>query len=333
MVPAFDQAAFALKPGEISDVVTTAVRLPHHQGDRAARRRRPCRSRRSSRRSSEFLTEQKKQQRADSFIDDAEEEGEDRGPGLNEEVLAAAADALKRGEAVALVTVVRANGSTPQRAGAKMLVFADGRTVGTIGGGCYENDAFWKAREAIATGRPSLAPLRAQRRLRAGERAGLRRTDGRPHRSARARPRASTSSAPATSAGTSASSPPTPASASTSSTTARSSPTPSAFPRPPRSSSSRFPSGCIAAELPPSAYVVVVTRGHHARPRRHARAGRPRPQVSRPDRQPRQGRAHLRRARWPKACRRSAWRACTRRSASTSAPSLPRRSRSASSPS
>src|SRR5688572_6255101 len=30
-----------------------------------------------------------------------------------------------------------------------MLVYADGRTVGTIGGGCYENDAFWKAREAI----------------------------------------------------------------------------------------------------------------------------------------------------------------------------------------
>ena len=37
-----------------------------------------------------------------------------------------------------------------------MLVWADGRTVGTIGGGCYENDAFWKAREAISTGRPSL---------------------------------------------------------------------------------------------------------------------------------------------------------------------------------
>jgi xanthine dehydrogenase accessory factor len=37
-----------------------------------------------------------------------------------------------------------------------MLVFADGRTVGTIGGGCYENDALGKAREAIASGRPQL---------------------------------------------------------------------------------------------------------------------------------------------------------------------------------
>jgi xanthine dehydrogenase accessory factor len=71
-------------------------------------------------------------------------------------VLAAAAEALRRGEAAALVTVVRASGSTPQRAGAKMLVFADGRTIGTIGGGCYENDAFWKAREALESGRTAL---------------------------------------------------------------------------------------------------------------------------------------------------------------------------------
>jgi xanthine dehydrogenase accessory factor len=71
-------------------------------------------------------------------------------------VLTAAAEALARGDSVALVTVVRSQGSTPQRAGAKMVVWADGRTVGTIGGGCYENDAFWKAREAIASGRPQL---------------------------------------------------------------------------------------------------------------------------------------------------------------------------------
>jgi xanthine dehydrogenase accessory factor len=63
---------------------------------------------------------------------------------------------LARGEAVALVTVVRARGSTPQRAGAKMLVFADGRTIGTIGGGCYENEACLKAREALETRRQSL---------------------------------------------------------------------------------------------------------------------------------------------------------------------------------
>lgn len=72
------------------------------------------------------------------------------------QVLPAAAAALERGEAVALVTIVRSNGSTPQRVGAKMLVYPDGRTVGTIGGGCYEHDALGKAREAIASGRPLL---------------------------------------------------------------------------------------------------------------------------------------------------------------------------------
>jgi xanthine dehydrogenase accessory factor len=75
---------------------------------------------------------------------------------MNREVFAAVAEALERGEAAALVTIVAAHGSTPQRVGAKMLVFADGRTVGTIGGGCYEHDAFGKAREAIVTRRPQV---------------------------------------------------------------------------------------------------------------------------------------------------------------------------------
>src|SRR5213083_759229 len=75
---------------------------------------------------------------------------------MSQEVFEALTQALDRGEEAALVTIVSAQGSTPQRVGAKMLVFADGRTVGTIGGGCYENDAFWKAREAILNRRPQL---------------------------------------------------------------------------------------------------------------------------------------------------------------------------------
>jgi xanthine dehydrogenase accessory factor len=74
---------------------------------------------------------------------------------VNHEVFAALGEALKNGEDVALVTIVSANGSTPQRVGAKMLVFADGRVVGTIGGGCYENEALWKAREALKTRKAS----------------------------------------------------------------------------------------------------------------------------------------------------------------------------------
>ncbi len=75
---------------------------------------------------------------------------------MNREVFAAVADALERGEPAALVTIVSTTGSTPQRVGAKMLVFSDGRIVGTIGGGCYENDAFGKAREAILSRAPQL---------------------------------------------------------------------------------------------------------------------------------------------------------------------------------
>jgi xanthine/CO dehydrogenase XdhC/CoxF family maturation factor len=48
---------------------------------------------------------------------------------MNQEVFAAVADALEKGEPAALVTIVSTTGSTPQRVGAKMLVFADGRTA------------------------------------------------------------------------------------------------------------------------------------------------------------------------------------------------------------
>lgn len=72
------------------------------------------------------------------------------------EVLAAALRAEAAGEPVALVTVVGTEGSTPQKAGARMLVHADGRIVGTIGGGCLEAEMCRQAREAITTRRKGL---------------------------------------------------------------------------------------------------------------------------------------------------------------------------------
>ena len=72
-------------------------------------------------------------------------------PRMSPELLTALDEALARGETVALVTIVSTRGSTPQRVGAKMLVHADGRMLGTIGGGCYESDAAGKAREALRT--------------------------------------------------------------------------------------------------------------------------------------------------------------------------------------
>jgi xanthine dehydrogenase accessory factor len=40
----------------------------------------------------------------------------------------------------ALAILVKTQGSTPRKAGARMLVYGDGRTLGTIGGGCGESE-------------------------------------------------------------------------------------------------------------------------------------------------------------------------------------------------
>ncbi|TGE37961.1 XdhC/CoxI family protein [Desulfosporosinus fructosivorans] len=56
----------------------------------------------------------------------------------------------------ALITVTSALGSTPRKPGAKMLVFADGTTVGTIGGGCGEAEAKREAVKVMATLTPKI---------------------------------------------------------------------------------------------------------------------------------------------------------------------------------
>ena len=48
-----------------------------------------------------------------------------------------------------LATVVRTKGSTPQKAGAMLLVREDGTAVGTLGGGCVEGDIWFAAREIL----------------------------------------------------------------------------------------------------------------------------------------------------------------------------------------
>lgn len=68
------------------------------------------------------------------------------------QVYEAALGAIQRGEPAAVATVVEARGSTPRKAGAKMLVYADGRTVGTVGGGPLEARVIEEARAAMADG-------------------------------------------------------------------------------------------------------------------------------------------------------------------------------------
>jgi xanthine dehydrogenase accessory factor len=55
-----------------------------------------------------------------------------------------------RGGGAALCTIVRARGSVPRHEGSKMLVYVDGRTEGTIGGGELESRVVAAAREALA---------------------------------------------------------------------------------------------------------------------------------------------------------------------------------------
>ena len=73
------------------------------------------------------------------------------------DVLAAALAAEETGTPAALVTVISTEGSTPQKAGAKMVVYPDGRIVGTIGGGCVEAEMTWRARQVIEKRRPQVA--------------------------------------------------------------------------------------------------------------------------------------------------------------------------------
>jgi xanthine dehydrogenase accessory factor len=75
---------------------------------------------------------------------------------LGSELLHAAARCMETDLPAALVTVVGAHGSTPQRPGARMLVYADGTVSGTIGGGCVEAEMTRRARLAIESSRPSL---------------------------------------------------------------------------------------------------------------------------------------------------------------------------------
>jgi len=63
---------------------------------------------------------------------------------------------LRDGQPVVLATVAATRGSTPRRAGARMIVRADGSFSGTIGGGCGEAEVLYEAMEAHKDGRPRL---------------------------------------------------------------------------------------------------------------------------------------------------------------------------------
>ncbi|HLY23701.1 MAG TPA: XdhC/CoxI family protein [bacterium] len=73
------------------------------------------------------------------------------------DILDALAEAQARGERTALGTVIRVRGSTYRREGARLLIRADGRTVGSVSGGCLEGDIAEIARGVLDSGQARLA--------------------------------------------------------------------------------------------------------------------------------------------------------------------------------
>jgi xanthine dehydrogenase accessory factor len=63
-------------------------------------------------------------------------------------------DALQNNKPAALATVVKTRGASPRNVGAKMLVFADGSIVGSVGGGEMELRIINTAKEVLTDGQP-----------------------------------------------------------------------------------------------------------------------------------------------------------------------------------
>src|SRR5438105_15934624 len=68
------------------------------------------------------------------------------------ELLADLTTALDQNRDCVYCAVIETRGSTPQKAGAAMLVFADGSQKGTLGGGCVEAEVRQRALRSLGIG-------------------------------------------------------------------------------------------------------------------------------------------------------------------------------------
>jgi xanthine dehydrogenase accessory factor len=80
--------------------------------------------------------------------------GDERGRGGGD-VFEALARARRERQLVVLATVVEVAGSTPQAPGAKLLLLAGGRAIGTVGGGAIEPQVLEAAGAMLAPGGPA----------------------------------------------------------------------------------------------------------------------------------------------------------------------------------
>ncbi len=76
----------------------------------------------------------------------------------NRELLHELLRAQEAGQPVVLATIIADRGSVPRRSGAKMLIYADGRISGTIGGGEMEARIIAEAQECLADGQTRIVP-------------------------------------------------------------------------------------------------------------------------------------------------------------------------------
>jgi xanthine dehydrogenase accessory factor len=76
------------------------------------------------------------------------------------DVFRALLEAREKGLPVALATIIRTQGSMPRHAGSKMVVYPDGRIVGTVGGGAMEARVIQAAQQALLSGQTSLSSYR-----------------------------------------------------------------------------------------------------------------------------------------------------------------------------
>jgi xanthine dehydrogenase accessory factor len=73
-----------------------------------------------------------------------------------DEVLEKLVECNQRGKPVCLCVVVKTEGAVPRHAGSKMLVFPDGKTLGTVGGGGVEAEVTQTALDALRNGKPAM---------------------------------------------------------------------------------------------------------------------------------------------------------------------------------
>jgi xanthine/CO dehydrogenase XdhC/CoxF family maturation factor len=69
------------------------------------------------------------------------------------------------GQPLALATLVHAEGSSYRRPGARLLICPDGRTIGSLSGGCLEDEIAERARSVLESGKPLQVNFDTRRRF------------------------------------------------------------------------------------------------------------------------------------------------------------------------